>query len=75
MVVDQIVRSGSRAPNLHGQAASLASRTDVEQEFALLQLLPMKMRNLAFFCFKIRSALKNEMERKEMVCYKYVQEV
>ena len=35
MVVDQIVRSGSRAPNLHGQAASLASRTDVEQEFAL----------------------------------------
>ena len=35
MVVDQIVRSRSRAPNLHGQAASLASRTDVEQEFAL----------------------------------------
>ena len=35
MVVDQIVRSGSRAPNLHGQAASLTSRTDVEQEFAL----------------------------------------
>ena len=65
MVVDQIVRSRSRAPNLHGQAASLASRTDVEQEFALLQLLTMKMRNLPFFCFKIRSALKNEMERKE----------
>ena len=66
MVVDQIVRSGSRAPNLHGQAASLASRTDVEQEFALfLRLLAMKMRNLAFFCFKIRSALENEMERKE----------
>ena len=46
MVVDQIVRSGSRAPNLHGQAASLASRTDVEQEFALF--LQLKMRNLAF---------------------------
>ena len=65
MVVDQIVRSGSRAPNLHGQAASLASRTDVEQEFALLQLLAMKMRNLPFFCFNIRSALENKMERKE----------
>ena len=65
MVVDQIVRSRSRAPNLHGQAASLASRTDVEQEFALLQLLTMKMRNLAIFCFKIRSALENGMERKE----------
>ena len=65
MVVDQIVRSRSRAPNLHGQAASLASRTDVEQEFALLQLLTMKMRNLPFFCFKIRSTLENEMERKD----------
>ena len=66
MVVDQIVRSGSRAPNLHGQAASLASRTDVEQEFALfLRLLAMKMRNHAFSCFKIRSALENGMERKE----------
>ena len=74
MVVDQIVRSGSRAPNLHGQAASLASRTDVEQEFALLQLLTMKMRNLAFSASRY-VPLSRARWREKMVCYKYVQEV
>ena len=74
MVVDQIVRSGSRAPNLHGQPASLASRTDVEQEFALLQLLAMKMRNLAFSASRYVPLSKTGW-REKRVCYKYVQEV
>lgn len=75
MVVDQIVRSGSRAPNLHGQAASLASRTDVEQEFALfLQLLAMKMHNLAFSASRY-VPLSRARWKEKMVCCKYVQEV